>query len=74
MIVVDEIGSQLRLVFYDGEDIDTGKPVYKSKTFNNVKTTATAEQLFTIATVLEPLQERRLSKIERKDSGEIREE
>lgn len=74
MIVVDEVGSQLRLVFYDGEDIDTGKPKYKSKTFNNVKTTATAEQLFTIATALEPLQERSLAKIERKDSGEIREE
>jgi hypothetical protein len=37
--------SQLRLVFDMGVDAE-GKPVYKSKNFSNIKTTATTDGLF----------------------------
>lgn len=74
MILVDHISTQLRLVLYDGEDPMTGDPVYRSKSFNNVKSEATAEQLFAVAEAFESLQERPLHTIERRDNSEIREE
>ncbi|SES88828.1 Protein of unknown function [Oceanobacillus limi] len=73
MAVADKKNSQLRLVFYDGDDVLTGDPIYKNKSFNNVKTDATADQLYAVATVLSDLQERALFNIERKDSSDIRE-
>ncbi|WP_163970327.1 DUF1659 domain-containing protein [Oceanobacillus halotolerans] len=63
--------SALRIVLYDGEDIMTGDPIYKYKTFNNVKTEATPDQLLAIANAFVGLQERSLTKIERKDSSDI---
>lgn len=73
MITADQISSQLRLVFYDGEDVLTGDPVFRTKSFNNVKTEATAEQLYIVANALQGLQERPLHLIERRDQSEIRE-
>ena len=46
MAVAERISSRLRLVFYDGEDVLTGNPIFKSKTFNNLKTDADADQFF----------------------------
>lgn len=71
MAVAEKFSSQLRLVFYDGEDELTGNPIYKSKSFNNVKTGASAEQLLAVAEAFTELQERPLDKVERKDSSEI---
>lgn len=71
MATAEQISSQLRLVFFDGEDLLTGKPIYKSKSFNNVKTTATAAALYEVANVLTELQERPLYLIERRDNSEI---
>lgn len=73
MAVAEKISSQLRLVFYDGEDTSTGKPIYKSKSFNNVKTDASAEQLLAVAEAFTELQERSLNRVERNDSSEIQE-
>lgn len=73
MIIADQISTQLRLVFYDGEDMLTGNPIYRTKSFNNVKPEATAEQLFAVAEAFEGLQERPLYTIERRDNSEIRE-
>lgn len=73
MAVAEKVSSQLRLVFYDGEDDLTGKAIYKSKSFNNVKTEANAEQLLAVADAFTELQERPLNKVERKDSSEIQE-
>ena len=74
MIVTDHISAQLRLVFYDGEDTMTGNPIYRTKSFSNVKSEATAEQLFAVAEAFESLQERPLYTIERRDTSVIREE
>ena len=60
------IDSQLQLIFEDGIDLK-GNAVYRTKSFNNVKTTATSEQLHTVANALEPLQQLVLSTIERND-------
>lgn len=73
MAVADQMSSQLRLVFYDGEDVLTGDPIYKSKNFNRVKTTANADALYTVAHAIAGLQERPLHAIERRDVAEIRE-
>lgn len=74
MAVADLMSSQLRLVFEDGEDMFTGETIYKSKSFNNVKTSATADQLYSVATALAGLQQRPLYLVQRKDSSDIREE
>lgn len=67
----DMLTSQLRLVFYLGEDAMTGKPIYKTKAFN-VHTDATPESLFTVSQALASLQQRPLFNVERVDKSEIR--
>lgn len=74
MAVADMTNSQLRLVLYDGDDHETGKPIYKAKSFNNVKIDATPDQLYTVANAFAVLQERPLFNIERKDSSDIRQD
>lgn len=71
MAVVDMTSSQLRLVLYDGEDLLTGNPIYRMKSFNNVKPSATAKQLYDVAVAFSELQERELYTIERRDDSEI---
>ncbi|MGM8366168.1 DUF1659 domain-containing protein [Virgibacillus sp. W0181] len=73
MAVADLMNSQLRLILDDGEDMFTGETIYKTKSFNNVKTSATADQLYTVATAMTDLQERPLYQLQRKDSSDIRE-
>ena len=72
MAVADMTNSQLRLVLHDGDDPISGEPIYKAKSFNNVKIDATADQLYAIAHAFAGLQERSLFNIERKDSSDIR--
>jgi len=73
MAVSDHISSQLRLALYDGDDAETGKPVYRYKSFNNVKASADADQLHAVAEAFARLQDRPLYTIERRDNAEIRE-
>lgn len=71
MAVSQMTDSQLRLVLDDGIDAISGKQLFKAKSFNNVKTAATADQLYAIASAVSPLQQRPLTTIERKDNSDI---
>jgi len=65
------IRSQLRLIFDNGTHPTTGKPVFKTKSFNHVKTNATADQLHAVAQALGALQTLPLFNVERFDYSEI---
>lgn len=71
MAVSQMVTSQLTLILDDGDDILTGNTIYKSKSFNNVKPAATADQLYAITIAIAGLQVRPLYNIERKDNSEI---
>lgn len=73
MAVADLTQSTLQLVFHDGTHPESGNPVFKTKSFNNVKPSATADQLYAVGLAFEGLQERTLYGINRRDSSEIRE-
>ena len=60
-------GTQLRLIFATGLD-EFGQMQSKSNNYNNVKTSATAEQLWEVATALFGLQSYTSNGIERYDS------
>ncbi|KAF0819175.1 hypothetical protein KIS4809_2018 [Bacillus sp. ZZV12-4809] len=62
--------SKLRLVFETGLN-GQGKPVYKSKTYNSVKQSATADQLFTVGQAIAGLSSYPLSELNRNDSFNI---
>jgi hypothetical protein len=64
------LDSQLRLVFDMGMD-EKGEQVYKYKNYNNVKTSATAEQLLQAASAITGLQTQTLSHVERNDSHQV---
>ncbi|MCV9884779.1 DUF1659 domain-containing protein [Metabacillus halosaccharovorans] len=64
------LDSQLSLVFDMGMDED-GKVILKRKNYNNVKTTATPDELLQVAQALASLQTETLSSIERNDSNQI---
>src|SRR5699024_11774364 len=68
------IKSQLRLIFENGTHPDSGKPVYKTKTFNNVVSDASADQLYAVGTAVAQLQELPLHEINRGDTSLIDEE
>ncbi|WP_110112072.1 DUF1659 domain-containing protein [Bacillus sp. CGMCC 1.16541] len=55
--------SQFRLVFEDGMKVD-GSPIFKTKTFNNVRQDATAEELTATAEAIASLQTKPLDAIE----------
>ncbi|WP_100407639.1 DUF1659 domain-containing protein [Bacillus solitudinis] len=56
--------SRLTIVFETGTD-DEGKPILKTKSFNNVKTEATNEELTAVANALTPLQGWILQRVDR---------
>lgn len=62
--------TQLRMVFDHGMDLD-GNQISKNKNFNNVKPTATTDNLFAIAQALAPIQTHPLQQIERNDSFDL---
>jgi hypothetical protein len=70
MALATLIDSKLHLVFEVGVD-EQGHPVYKSKTFNNLKKEATTDQLFQTADALSVLCNDRLNTVERIDSSDI---
>jgi Protein of unknown function (DUF1659) len=62
--------SKLRLIFETGVD-EKGEPILKTKTFNNVTKSATADQLYQAAQAIAALSADPLSAVERSDSSEI---
>lgn len=62
--------SRLTITFDAGVDTE-GKPVYKRKNFNNIKTSATHDQLFEMVQALAPLQQYPVSQIERSNSFDL---
>lgn len=73
MAVAKTVNTRLQLELEDGLDLETNKVILKSKSFNNVKTDATTEQLLSVAMVLVPLQQRELHSIKRNDTELITE-
>jgi len=73
MAVAELTNSTLQLVLNEGIDPESGLPIFKYKSFNNVKPDATADQLYAIATAVASLQEFPLYSINRKDTSDIRE-
>jgi len=71
MVLTEMETSQLRLVFYDGENPETGNPIHRTKSFNQVKTDATAEELYGVAVAFASLQERPLHNVVRRDDSTI---
>lgn len=64
------LDSQLSLIFDMGVD-ENGKAILKRKNYNNVKTTATPDELLQVAQAIASLQTETLSVIERNDSNQI---
>ncbi|MFC4386559.1 DUF1659 domain-containing protein [Gracilibacillus marinus] len=63
--------SRMQLVFDNGVDPISGKQVFKTKSFNNVKTNATPDQILLIAQALAPLQQLPLFEVKRNDTEVI---
>ncbi|API91744.1 MULTISPECIES: DUF1659 domain-containing protein [unclassified Virgibacillus] len=63
--------SSLRLEFGKGTEQGSEKQLITSKSFHNVKTTATSDQLYAIAQAVASLQKLPLLTIQRKDSSKI---
>ncbi|MBM7606330.1 hypothetical protein JOC75_004378 [Metabacillus crassostreae] len=64
------LDSQLRLVFDMGVD-EKGKIIFKNKNYNNIKTSATADELLSVAQAIVSLQTETLSSVERNNSNQI---
>ncbi|HLU23165.1 DUF1659 domain-containing protein [Lederbergia graminis] len=62
--------SRLRLIFDYGFDEDN-KPVYKSKTYNNIRQEADADQLYQAAQAIGSLKAEAIWEIERNDTLNI---
>lgn len=73
MAVSRLIKSQLRLIFENGTHPTSGNVILKTKSFNNVQTSATADQLHAVGTALVGLQTLPFYGIERYDNSEISE-
>ena len=67
------IKSQLRLSFDNGVHPTSGNVILKTKSFNNVRTGADADQLYAVANALAELQTLPLYGIERNDNSEVSE-
>jgi hypothetical protein len=62
--------STLRLIFDNGID-ESGKAVFKAKSYSNVEPTATADQFQTAAAAIATLSSLPLSSVERSDTSVI---
>ncbi len=67
------VGSVLKLELQDGVD-GKGNPVYRNKSLNNVKPTASDQNLFDVAESLAALQELPLNNILRVDNAHLAED
>lgn len=63
-VITDAKDSRLRLIF-QLEDDEDGKPVFKTKTFSNIKSEAEDQAVFNVADILGDLQEHPTASIER---------
>jgi len=54
-VVATPLNSSLRLILETGMD-ENGKPVYSTRTYNNVKTSASDEDLMSVANQLADIQ------------------
>ncbi|MRG86028.1 DUF1659 domain-containing protein [Salinibacillus xinjiangensis] len=70
MAMAQPLRSSLKLIFETGVG-DDGNMEYKSKSFNNVKTDATPDQLMAITNAVTPLQQLALYEVQRNDSAII---
>ncbi|MCT2537062.1 DUF1659 domain-containing protein [Aquibacillus koreensis] len=68
MAVAATIDSRLQLAFENGYDAEAGKVILKTKSFNNIKVTATPDQLLAVTAALVPLQQLPLYSIKRNDT------
>ncbi|UOQ87033.1 DUF1659 domain-containing protein [Gracilibacillus salinarum] len=73
MATANRIDSRLQLTFENGTDPVSGDPIYKKRSFNNVKIDATADQLLEITKALVPLQQLTLYSVKRNDTELITE-
>ncbi|MGM0873364.1 MAG: DUF1659 domain-containing protein [Bacillota bacterium] len=64
------LDSQLRIVFDMGLD-GNGKQMLKTKNYNNIKTSATADELLQVAQAIVSLQSESLAYVERNDSHQV---
>lgn len=62
--------TQLRLIFETGLN-EKGEPIYKAKTFNNVKKEATVEHLYQVALAISSLCSYPLASVERNNSFDV---
>ncbi|SDK14097.1 DUF1659 domain-containing protein [Sediminibacillus albus] len=74
MANANKVDSRLQLVFEDGIDPESGDTIFRNKSFHNVKTEATPDQLMAISTVLVGLQQKSLYSVKRNDSSLITEQ
>ncbi|MDL4843094.1 DUF1659 domain-containing protein [Aquibacillus rhizosphaerae] len=68
MAVAQTIDSRLQLAFENGVDLENGKVIIKNKSFNNIKVSATPDQLLAVTTALVPLQQLTLYSVKRNDT------
>ncbi|WP_250886544.1 DUF1659 domain-containing protein [Bacillus sp. SM2101] len=62
--------SQLRVIYDLGID-EEGKQIFRNKNYNNVKTQATTDELYTAAEAIISLQENEVHRVERNDSQQL---
>ncbi|WP_281657905.1 DUF1659 domain-containing protein [Halobacillus sp. Cin3] len=72
-VINTRMDSRLQLVLVVGQDED-GNMVYKTKSFNNMKTEATDEQLYRTAAALAPLQQHVMEEVARDNRSILTEE
>lgn len=70
MATLNPIHSNLRLVFINGLN-EKGEPIFKRKSYNNVKTTADHDQVYQVAQALGSLSSLSLHMVERDDRTEL---
>lgn len=70
MATANHFDTNIRLTYEAGIDQE-GNPVFKRKSYNNVKTTSTAENILQAAQAIANLCQLPLYKIERDDKTEI---
>ncbi len=69
-VVKTPLGSTLRLVVETGTDLE-GNPILKNRNYNNVKPTATDQDLFDVGNLLISLQQMSLNAMQRLDDAAL---
>ncbi|SEN67444.1 Protein of unknown function [Amphibacillus marinus] len=68
MVLEERINTRLQLVFQTGYNDEVGEVETKSKSFNNINTSATTEQLLAVTEALATLQQFNLHEVRRNDT------